>query len=535
MNPGKNQVFDYVIIGGGSAGCVLANRLSANPDVSVCLLEAGPCDSSPLIHVPLAMPALFNHPVLNWRMSTVPQTGAGKRSIYVPRGKVLGGSSALNGMVYQRGHPSDYDDWAKAGNAGWSFKEVLPYFLKSENNEIWKNSPFHGVAGPLVVTDLKTRSRTTERFIAAGESLGYPRCEDFNADNPEGFGYRQVTQRNGLRMSVSRAYLTPVKKRPNLRIVTGALVDRVTFEGRRATGARFLVDGAWQTFEARREVLLSAGVFGSPQILQRSGIGAADELRALGIGVLHDLPGVGENLQDHAAISLSYDTNNTEPYGLSWKVVPRLAWDGIQYLLFRRGIISSNVLEGNAFVRTNPALSRPDIQFSFMPARRNPQRNVGFGHGFAMSTVVLRPHSRGSVRLAGKAADEQPLIDFGLLSDERDVRLILQGLRIARRVLNAEPFAPYKGRESLPGAAVADDQSLIEFIRNNCGTTFHPVGTCAMGSGPSHVVDARLAVHGIEGLRVIDASIMPNLIGGNTNGPTVMIAEKAADLILAQG
>ena len=535
MNPGKNQVFDYVIIGGGSAGCVLANRLSANPDVSVCLLEAGPRDSSLLIHVPLAMPALFNHPVMNWRMRTVPQASASNRSIYVPRGKVLGGTSALNGMVYQRGHPSDYDDWAKAGNAGWAFRDVLPYFLKSETNEIWKNSPFHGVTGPLVVTDLKTRSRTTERFIAAGESLGYSRCLDFNADNPEGFGYRQVTQRNGLRMSVSRAYLTPVKNRPNLRIVTGALVDRIAFKGRCATGVRFRVEGNWLTFEARREVLLSAGVFGSPQILQRSGVGAAEDLRALGIDVVHDLPGVGENLQDHAAISLSYDTNNTEPYGLSWKVAPRLAWDGIQYLLFRRGIISSNVLEGNAFVRTDPGLSRPDIQFSFMPARRNPQRNVGFGHGYAMSTVVLRPHSRGSVRIADKAADEQPLIDIGLLSDERDVRLILQGLKIARRVLNAEPLALYKGQESLPGAAVTDDQSLTEFIRNNCGTTYHPVGTCAMGSGPNHVVDARLTVHGIEGLRVIDASIMPTIIGGNTNGPTVMIAEKAADLILHQG
>ncbi|NBX33676.1 MAG: hypothetical protein EBR07_13300, partial [Planctomycetes bacterium] len=304
-------VFDYVIIGGGSAGCVLANRLSANPDVSVCLLEAGPSDSSPLIHVPLAMPALFNHPVMNWRMSTVPQTGAGNRSIFVPRGKVLGGSSSINGMVYQRGHPSDYNEWAHAGNAGWAYKDVLLYFLKSETNEIWKNSPFHGVAGPLVVTDLKTRSRATDRFIAAGESLGYRRCEDFNTDHPEGFGYRQVTQHNGLRISVSKAYLTPVKNRPNLSIVTGALVDRITFQERRATGVRFLVGGTWQIFSARREVLLSAGVFCSPQILQRSGVGAAADLQVLGIDVVHDLPGVGENLQDHAAISLSYDTNNT--------------------------------------------------------------------------------------------------------------------------------------------------------------------------------------------------------------------------------
>ena len=532
MSAVNEPVFDYVIVGGGSAGCVLANRLSANPVVSVCLLEAGVRDTSPLIQVPLAMPALFEHPVMSWRMNTVRQSGAGNRSIYVPRGKMLGGSSALNGMVYQRGHPSDYDDWAQAGNAGWSFKDVLPYFLKSENNQIWRNSPLHGVAGPLIVTDLKTRSPATDRFIAAGESLGYRRCEDFNGAHPEGFGYRQVTQHKGLRVSVAKAYLTPVRHRPNLRILTNALVDRVMFEGRRATGVRFVEGGATQTIGARREVLLSAGVIGSPQILQRSGVGAAADLHALGIDVVHDLPGVGTNLQDHAAISLSYDTHNTEPYGISWKVAPRLLWDGIQYLLFRRGMISSNVLEGNAFIKTDASLSRPDVQFSFMPARRNPRRNVGFGHGYAMSTIVLRPHSRGSVKLAGKDVHQLPLIDLGLLTDERDVQLILQGLKIARRVLNAEPFAPYQGQESLPGAAVTDDASLLGFIRNNCGTTFHPVGTCAMGSSPKHVVDAKLAVHGIDALRVVDAAIIPSQIGGNTNGPTVMIAEKAADMIL---
>ena len=530
----RAEAFDYVIVGGGSAGCVLANRLSANPGVSVCLLEAGPRDSSPLIRVPLAMPALFEHPVMNWRMSTVPQRGAHNRRIYVPRGKVLGGTSALNGMVYQRGHPSDYDDWAAAGNAGWAFNDVLPYFLRSEDNEVWKDSPYHGVGGPLPVTDLKTRSRATARFVAAGQALGYRRCEDFNAADPEGFGFRQVTQRNGLRVSVSKAYLEPIRRRANLSVITGALVDQIVFEGRRATGVRFDADGVAQTVSARREVLLSAGVFGSPQILQRSGVGAAEQLRESGVTVVHDLKGVGANLQDHASISLSYDTDSTEPYGISWKSAPRLAWDGIQYLLFRRGIIASNVLEGNAFIRTDPTLSRPDIQFSFMPARRNPRRNVGLGHGYAMSTVVLRPHSRGSVRLGSRHPADQPLIDFGLLSDERDVQLILKGLKIARRVLNAEPFAPYRGRESLPGAGVTDDGSLIDFIRNNCGTTFHPVGTCAMGSGPGHVVDSELAVRGIEGLRVIDASIMPTLVGGNTNGPTVMIAEKAADLILAR-
>ena len=526
--------FDFVIVGAGSAGCVLANRLSADPDVTVCLLEAGPRDRSPLIHIPLALPALFKHPQLTWGMSTVPQPHAGNRSIYVPRGKVLGGSSAINGMVYQRGHPSDYDDWAKAGNAGWSFNDVLPYFLKSENNETWRNSPLHGISGPLHVTDLKTRSRTVDRFIAAGVSVGFRHCEDFNALDPEGFGYRQVTQRNGRRETVATAYLTPVKRRKNLCVITGAMIDRIEFDSHRASTVTFVMGNTQRRVRARREILLAAGVYGSPPILQRSGVGDGVQLQRLGIDVVKHLPGVGANLQDHSAVALSYDTINTEPYGISLRAAPRLAWDGIRYLLFRSGMVSSNILEGNAFVRSDPSLERPDIQFSFMPARRNPSRSIGFGHGYGMSTVVLRPKSRGSVQLASKAADALPLIDLGLFSNEQDMELMLRGLKLARRILNAPAFADYEGRESLPGANVTDDDALVDFIRKNSGTTFHPVGTCAMGRGPDHVVDARLLVRGIEGLRVVDASVMPNIIGGNTNGPTVMIAEKAADLILRE-
>ena len=527
-----NAAFDYIIIGGGSAGCVLANRLSADSACSVCLLEAGPDDRSPLIHLPLAMAALFNHPRLNWRMNTVPQPFAGNRRVYVPRGKMLGGSSGLNGMVYHRGHPSDYDDWARAGNEGWSFNEVLPYFLKSENNEIWRNSPLHGTAGPLNVTDLQTRSRAVDRFIEAGRLSGFPVCDDFNGPQPEGFGYRQVTQRNGRRVSAATAFLTPVKRRPNLCIVTGALIDRIEFDGHRAIGARILLGNTERKLQARREVLLSAGVYGSPQILQRSGIGDSEQLKGLGIEIVRHLPGVGANLHDHPAVALSYDTTNTEPYGISLRVLPRLAWDGIQYLLFRRGLLSSNVLEGGAYLRSDPSLERPDIQYSFMPARRTASRNIGWGHGYGMSTILLRPQSRGTVRLSSKDPNAAPLIDLGLFADDRDLERMLHGLKLARRVLNAAAFAEYKGREFLPGSNVTDDRSLLEFIRNNCGTAYHPVGTCAMGRGPNHVVNAQLAVHGIEGLRVVDASIMPSITGGNTNAPTIMIAERAADVIL---
>jgi choline dehydrogenase len=362
--------------------------------------------------------------------------------------------------------------------------------------------------------------------------MGYAQCNDFSGPLPEGFGYRQVTQRNGRRMSVATAYLDPVKHRPNLHIVTGALIDLLLFDGKKATGVRYLAGTEEHQITARREILLAAGVFGSPAILQRSGIGHAELLRDQGIGIVHHSPGVGTNLQDHPAVALSYDTDNTEPYGISLRVAPRLVWDAIQYVLFRRGLLASNVLEGGAYIRSEPALSRPDIQYSFMPARRTVSRNIGWGHGYGMSTIVLRPESRGSVRIADSNPSNDPSIDLGLLTDDRDVHLMLCGLKLARRVLNASAFSEYGGRELTPGAAVQDDTMLIDFIRRNCGTAFHPVGTCAMGRDAMHVVNADLNVRGVEGLRVADASIMPTLIGGNTNAPTVMIAEVAADLAL---
>ncbi|CAN5478062.1 GMC family oxidoreductase N-terminal domain-containing protein [soil metagenome] len=531
--------FDYVIAGAGSAGCVLANRLSADPRISVCLIEAGPADRSPLIHVPIGMASLYNHAKLNWRYQTVPQKLANDRVVYTPRGKVLGGSSAINGMVYMRGHPHDYDDWAAAGNEGWAFEDVLPYFLKSENNEVWRDSPLHGTGGPLNVCELRTRNSVADRFIEAGRMLGFPACDDFNGLSPEGVGYRQVTQRNGRRESAATAFLAPVRRRPNLCVVTNAHVDSIELDGLRAVGVRYVSDGEHRVVRARAEVVLSGGAVGSPLVLQRSGIGDADYLASRDIPVVAHLPGVGQNLQDHPAVSLSYATSSTEPYGISVKVLPRLAWGVLQYLFFRRGLLSSNVLEAAGYIRTESSIERPDIQFSFMSARRggssrkgSPSTQFGYGHGYGATAILLRPKSKGSVRVAARDANVPPQIDGAFFSDGRDLDVLLRGLKLGRRLLNAQPFERYKARELLPGSELQSDDALREFIRANSGTAFHPVGTCAMGRSSDSVVSPELRVHGIDRLRVVDASVMPSIVGGNTNAPTIMIAEKASDMIL---
>lgn len=531
--------FDYVIAGAGSAGCVLANRLSADPRISVCLIEAGPADRSPLIHVPIGMASLYNHAKLNWRYQTVPQKLANDRVVYTPRGKVLGGSSAINGMVYMRGHPHDYDDWAVAGNEGWAFEDVLPYFLKSENNEVWRDSPLHGTGGPLNVCELRTRNSVADRFIEAGRMLGFPACDDFNGLSPEGVGYRQVTQRNGRRESAATAFLAPVRRRPNLCVVTNAHVDSIELDGLRAVGVRYVSDGEHRVVRARAEVVLSGGAVGSPLVLQRSGIGDADYLASRDIPVVAHLPGVGQNLQDHPAVSLSYATSSTEPYGISVKVLPRLAWGVLQYLFFRRGLLSSNVLEAAGYIRTESSIERPDIQFSFMSARRggssrkgSPSTQFGYGHGYGATAILLRPKSKGSVRVAARDANVPPQIDGAFFSDGRDLDVLLRGLKLGRRLLNAQPFERYKARELLPGSELQSDDALREFIRANSGTAFHPVGTCAMGRSSDSVVSPELRVHGIDRLRVVDASVMPSIVGGNTNAPTIMIAEKASDMIL---
>ncbi len=524
--------FDFVVVGAGSAGCVLANRLSEDAATRVCLIEAGPADRHPAIEVPFGVMHLFNHKTFNWRFKTVPQEHAAGREIYVPRGRVLGGSSTINGMVYTRGHPGDYDDWAALGNPGWSFREVLPYFRRSENNEEHGSSPYHGRGGPLNVKYLDMYSPLCETLFQAAEAMQFRRTDDFCGPTHEGFGRRQATMRNGRRWSASHAFLRPALKRPNLTVMTGALVRRLVMDGLRATGVEIERDGKVERVRAAREVVLAAGVIGSPQILMLSGIGPAAELKALGIEPVHNLPGVGRNYQDHVCTTVQYRSPTTVPYGLSWRTVPWGLWSVLQYLMFRRGLFANNMLHAGGFVRTLPELERPDLQLIFMPVFRDAKGRMGVGHGFGLMPIVLRPQSRGALRLASADPHDAPLIDPRFLSAPGDLETLLRGLKIARRLLGSPQFDPWRGEEANPGAGVQDDDALRDYIRATVFTAYHPVATCSMG--PAGVVDAELRVHGVEGLRVADASVMPTLIGGNTNAPAIMIGEKASDLILGK-
>lgn len=542
---GAEDVFDYIIVGAGSAGCVLANRLSADPSNSVCLIEAGPPDRSPLIHVPLGVVRLLDHPKLNWRFSTVPQANAGGRVLPIPLGKTLGGTSSINGMVYTRGHPRDYDDWAAAGNKGWSFREILPYFRKSENNPNWPNSPYHGTGGPTNVTNLDSYNGLCEVLFQAAESLGLPRCADFCGSTHEGFAIRQATIRNGRRESSATAYLAPVRRRENLSVITNGHVSRVLLEGRRATGVEFTRGNTMRRLKARREVLLSAGTFGSPKLLMLSGIGDGEELKRHGIPVLCVLPNVGRNLQEHITAPIRYDSPSTVPYGISLTRVPGIAWSLVEYLLFRRGLLANNVMHASGFVKTDPGLERPDIQLVLMPAYRNEKEkgrlrerlgisHLAIGYGYGLVAIVLRPKGRGHVKLSNNDFRAAPVIDPNFFSEKADLELLVRALKLGRRILEAPAFDKYRGKELVPGPEVQGDEALEDYARNFVVTGVHPVGTCRMGPGADAVVDPELKVKGIEGLRVVDGSIMPTLIAGNTNGPIIMIAEKAADMILGQ-
>jgi choline dehydrogenase-like flavoprotein len=517
--------YDYVIVGAGTAGCVLANRLSADPAVTVALVEAGPPDRDPAIRVPAMVARAIANPRNGWGYKSAPQRHVDNRELPVPRGRVLGGCSSINGMVYFRGHPREYDEW---NLPGWRHADLLPYFIRMENYAVGTGA-HRGHGGPVDVIDIPQPNPLVGRFLAAADALGLPRCHDFQGPDPEGFGPRQAAIHNGRRVSGVTAYLDPVRGRANLRIITDALATRVLIAAGRATGIELEQDGARRRIDAGREVILCAGAYGSPQLLLLSGVGDPAQLAQHGIAPVHALPAVGRNLHDHPASSVSVRTTDTSSYGLSWRTLPRSVLIPLRYLLFRMGPLASNVYEANGFVRSAPGLDRPDLQIIFMPAHRN---ESGFwlplGHGYGIIFVNLRPASRGSVTLAGPDPHLQPVIDFNFLADERDMEVLLRGFQLARRILSAPPFAELDSREVVPGPAVVEHADIEAHIRRTLVTVHHPAGTCRIGD----VVDTELRVLGLAGLRVVDGSVIPSVIAGNCNVPINAIAERAADLII---
>ena len=524
--------YRYIIIGAGSAGCVLANRLSANPDNQVLLLEAGGADRNPFLHMPAGLSQLVDNRHINWAYYTQPQRELKQRRLYWPRGKVLGGSSSINAMCYIRGQHQDYDDWASLGNAGWRYDNVLPYFKRSER-QAHGASTYHGADGPLCVEDLRYRNPLTKAFVAAGVATGLSFNEDFNDAHQEGVGFYQVTQHQGRRCSSAVAYLRPVLQRPNLHVVTQAQVQRIVIEHGRAKGVNYRQRGAELHAVCDDEVLLCAGSIGSPQVLLLSGVGPAPHLHELDIPVVTDLPGVGANLQDHLDVCTLYKCKQPISYDFSfWQELGV----GLRYWFTHNGPGVSNIAEAGAFVCSPDAdAGRPDIQLHFVPAQLDDHgRNRLPGHGFTVHACFLQPRSRGEIRLRSNRADEPPMIYANYLYESEDLKRLITGVRISRDILGAQPFDSYRGAEVFPGANIVSDNDIAQFIREKAETIYHPVGTCKMGADASAVVDARLCVHGIVGLRVVDASIMPTLVSGNTNAPTIMIAEKAADLIQDQ-
>ncbi|TPL88863.1 alcohol dehydrogenase [Mesorhizobium sp. B2-3-14] len=530
----KTESYDYIVVGAGSAGCVVANRLSADPSVRVCLVEAGGSDNSLRVRIPAGILSLYGNPNYDYCFVGVPQPHLNNRSIPVNRGKALGGSSSINSMVYIRGAAQDYDEWAGLGCIGWAYNDVLPVFKKLERNLIAQDPRYHGTDGELMVDNPRDPNVLSSMFVKAGKNAGLPANDDFNAESQFGLGIYNVTQNRGQRFSSFTAFMRPVLHRGNLTLLSACeVVDLVIAEGR-ATGLRVRHDGEQKILAASREIVLCAGAINSPKILMASGIGPADELRQIGITPILDLPGVGKNLQDHVDGMITVRSRSTRTLGLSFANLPRIAAAPFQYFARRKGILTTNYVEAGGFAKTRHANGLPDVQFHFVPGYRSHRgRLIEYGHGYAIHTCVLRPKSVGEIRLSRDSSRRDVLIDHRFFANEDDAMVLVEGIKIARRILAASEFDAVRGKEMLPGKDVSSDDEILAYLRAEALTVYHPVGTCKMGTDAMAVADpATLKVRGMDGLRVADASVMPKLIGGNTNAPSMMIGQKCSEMIL---
>jgi choline dehydrogenase len=530
------ESFDFIVTGAGSAGCVVAARLSESGRYRVLLLEAGGKDRNPWIHIPMGFSQVYANPRVNWMYESEPEAQLGGRRLYQPRGKVLGGTSSINGMVYMRGNAADYDEWRQRGCTGWDWDSVLPYFRKSEHQQRGANE-YHGVGGPLHVSDQPYRLELADRLVEAAIQAGLPAMDDFNDGRQEGAGYFQSTTGRRRRWSTATAFLRPARNRANLVVRSNAHATRILIENGRATGVTYLSDGVTRTVRANGEVIVSGGVFNSPQLLQLSGIGPGALLQEMEIPVIRDRPAVGKHLQDHFYVRLAFRCTQPITMNELANSLPRKALAMAQYMLFRGGPLAANGVTAGAFARSDPRLERPDLQFNFTPwsyASRDARGAVAHPFpGFSLSAVHLRPDSRGSVRIRHPDPLAAPAIQFNFLETRSDLAALIAGMRLARKFTHQPALAPYVAEELLPGPTVNTDAEFEANIRMNANSNLHPVGTCRMGPEGDTVVDERLRVHGIDALRVVDASIMPTVPAGNTNAPSIMIGEKGADMILA--